>query len=340
MGHLAGRGEVGRARSTIEGRADMASSIFSTYSTGENRVTSSIMAVLQSLALPRIERLLGSLLEQSEFQLVRFDNQVSSAGPGIPDAEIAASCRILVETKIRRDAIKVDQLKRHLKKISDAKESTKLVLVLTPDEPQPKELEEFQNEPITWASFSMLDQAIDDLLDDKLEVVSEREAFLLRQLQAMLATEGLLGLINNVLVVPARNAWPRYQLLSAYVCQPNRAFQRVERMAFYCEGRIQVLVPKVLEVHDEVTLLPGSQKNWLNDLIEQVIKLEPSKKGATQKVIRLTPPDDKDTIRLSAPIPNDLKSKAGRPTAFTQSQRYVSLAKLKEAKTTSDLKEQ
>ena len=39
----------------------MPDSIFSTYRTGENRVTASILAVLRSLALHRIERLLGAL---------------------------------------------------------------------------------------------------------------------------------------------------------------------------------------------------------------------------------------------------------------------------------------
>lgn len=53
----------------------MTTNIFSTYSTGENRVTASIIAVLQSLSLSRIETLLGALLEQSEFELVRFQNQ-------------------------------------------------------------------------------------------------------------------------------------------------------------------------------------------------------------------------------------------------------------------------
>ena len=61
-------------------------SIFSTHSTGENRVTASIIAVLKSLSLPRIERLLGALLEQPEFELVRFQNQPSRGGAGAYNA--------------------------------------------------------------------------------------------------------------------------------------------------------------------------------------------------------------------------------------------------------------
>ncbi len=59
-------------------------SIFSSYSTGENRVTASILAVLRSLSLDRMQRILGAFLEESEFELVRFSNQVSRGGSSSP----------------------------------------------------------------------------------------------------------------------------------------------------------------------------------------------------------------------------------------------------------------
>jgi hypothetical protein len=62
------------------------SSIFSTYSTGENRVTASFLAVLRALSLDRMQRLLGNLMEQSDFELIRFENQPSKGAPGVPDA--------------------------------------------------------------------------------------------------------------------------------------------------------------------------------------------------------------------------------------------------------------
>lgn len=61
-------------------------SIFSTYSTGENRVTASFLAVLRSLSLDRMQRLLGALLEQSEFELIRFENQPSKGGAGVAES--------------------------------------------------------------------------------------------------------------------------------------------------------------------------------------------------------------------------------------------------------------
>ena len=74
--------------------------IFATYSTGENRVTASFLAVLRSLSLDRMQRLLAALLEQSEFELITFQNQPSKVGEGVPDAMIQSSCRLLVETKM------------------------------------------------------------------------------------------------------------------------------------------------------------------------------------------------------------------------------------------------
>jgi hypothetical protein len=55
----------------------MGNNLFSTYKTGENRVTASILAVVRSLSLGRIERILGALMEQSAFELVRFQNAVA-----------------------------------------------------------------------------------------------------------------------------------------------------------------------------------------------------------------------------------------------------------------------
>ncbi len=43
-------------------------------------LTASLLAVLGSLSLGRIERLLAAMLEQSEFELVRFQNQPSKGG--------------------------------------------------------------------------------------------------------------------------------------------------------------------------------------------------------------------------------------------------------------------
>ena len=313
------------------------SSIFSTYSTGENRVTASFLAVLRSLSLDRIQRLLGALLEQSEFELVRFENQPSKGGKGVPDAIIQSSIRILVETKIERNAVKLPQIERHLERLDEANEMTALLLIITPDDARPTVLESLDDRRAAWASFAALDQAIDELLDDKYEVVSEREAFLLRELQNMLLEEGLIASATDVVVVAARNAWPEYNEIHAYVCQPNRPFQQVSRVGFYSKGQVYPLVPKILESHDAVEMKKGIYDGALGSLVARLIDEQRRAEGELLKVLILSAPAAMDTLKLPRPIPNDMKSKTGKGTAFTMGQRYVSSEALMTATTTSDL---
>ncbi len=312
-------------------------SIFSTYSTGENRVTASILAVLRSLSLDRIQRLLGALLEQSEFELVRFENQPSKGGKGIPDAIIHSSARLLIETKIVRNGVGVDQISRHLKRLDDATEAQCVLLVVTPDDFRPQAIDGLNDDRVAWASFSALDQAIDEVLSDKNEVVSEREAFLLRELQIMLVAEGLLANANDVVVVAARNAWPEYNQIHAYVCQPDRAFQPVTHLAFYSKGQIYPLVPKIIDSFENVQIVGGQYEGVLGQLVDRLIKEQRRDEGGRNKILLLSAPNSSETIRLPSPIQNDMTSKSGKPTAFTMGQRYVASTKLRAAKTTSDL---
>jgi hypothetical protein len=312
-------------------------SIFSTYSTGENRVTASFLAVLRSLSLDRMQKLIGSLLEQSEFELARFENQPAKGGKGVPDAMILSNIRLLIETKIVRNALDAKQIKRHLERLDEVKELSRQLLLITPDETRPSILDSIDDQRVAWTSFSLLDQAIDSLLDDKYEVISEREEFLLRELQNMLVAEGLVASATDVVVVAARNAWPEYQQISAYVCQPNRPFQQVSRIAFYSKGQIYPLVPKILDSRNEVVIKKGVHDGLLGVLVDRLIDEKRRTEDETFKVLLLSAPDSPDTLKLPQPILNNSKSKTGKPTAFTMSQRYVASASLLTAKYTSDL---
>ena len=312
-------------------------SIFSTYSTGENRVTASFLAVLRSLSLDRMQRLLGNLLEQSEFELVHFENQPSKGGAGVPDAIIQSSIRFLLETKTVRDSVNSPQIKRHLERLDQVTEATALLLVLTPDDARPAVLDKLNDPRVVWASFVFLDQAIDEMLADNEEVVSEREAFLLRELQKMLSEESLLANANDVVVVAARSAWPEYNKLHAYVCQPNRPFQQVTRLGFYSRGNIHPLVPKIVATHDDVEMKRGKYDGELGKLVDKLLDDELRPEGGVFKVLLLSAPDSPETLKLPQPIPNDKLDKSGKTTAFTMRQRYVSSEALRLAKTTSDL---
>ena len=312
-------------------------SIFSTYSTGENRVTASFLAVLRSLSLDRMQRLIRALLEQAEFELIRFQNQQSKGGTGVPDAIIQSSIRLLVETKIVRDTVSLPQIKRHLERLDEATEATALLLVLTPDEARPMILEKLDDERVVWTSFSILDQAIDEMLEDKTEVASEREAFILRQFQKMLEEASLLKYPNDIVIVAARSAWPEYNHLHAYICQPNRSFQQVTRLGFYSKGEIHPLIPKIIASHDEVEMRRNTHQGELGKLVESLLDQGLRQEFGIFKVLMLSAPDSPETLKLDRPIPNNKLDKSGKGTAYTMSQRYSSSDRLRAAKTTLDL---
>jgi hypothetical protein len=315
-------------------------SLFSQYSQGENRVTASILAVLKSLAIPRTERLLQSLVGDTSSEFFRFSNQPSGNAGSVPDARISANFRIDIETKVRTDSVKEAQIRNHLSGLKKAKESTRLLILLTPDRTEPKVMGDFLGKPVMWRSFSELDSAIDELLEDSTEVVSEREAFLLRELQQMFHAEKLLKPANNVLVVPARNAWPEYLEYHAYICQPNRTFQDVDYLAFYADGEIKPKVAKILEVEEEVVIAPDRvPRTEFRQLVEKLVANKARETGATNKILLLSSPDEESTVDLDRAVPNNLTTNnvSGRTVAFTQNQRYVSMENLKEAKNTKDL---
>jgi hypothetical protein len=314
----------------------MQTSIFSTYKTGENRVTSSIVAVLEYLSLQRSERLFGAILQLPDFKFIKFDNQVSKGGEGVPDCVIAGRFQIVVETKIRRNTVNLEQLRRHLKRL-EGKLPSEYLLVLTPDDEQPSEIEKLGDDRVVWSSFASLDQAIGELLDDKKETISEREAFLLRHLQLMLEQENLLRSAYDVVVIPARFAWSEYNRIKAYVCQPDRFIQPVKYVAFYSSGQIRELVPKIIEMSKTVQFLRNAYPGRLGEIVNMFLDTKRVEEGERLQVFILSGPDDPETEHLSNPIQNDSQSQSGRVTAYTQNQRYVTLARLKKAKKTSDL---
>ena len=73
--------------------------LLSTYRTGENRVTSSTMAVFERIDLALVEELLRAVTGMgSELQAVTFENQVV-LGDATPDAQISARFSWWFETK-------------------------------------------------------------------------------------------------------------------------------------------------------------------------------------------------------------------------------------------------
>ena len=82
----------------------MPNPVFSTYTQGENRVTSTVIAVLQHINNQLAEDILEALTDESDLSLVSFDNPVMGVD-SVPDAAIKSSTALWFETKTSRDAV-------------------------------------------------------------------------------------------------------------------------------------------------------------------------------------------------------------------------------------------
>ena len=320
----------------------MTTPIFPPYIQRENRVTATVLAVLERLSLTLISRVLGALLSDDAFRLVSFENQVKGT-ISIPDARISGNSPLWIETKTERNSASEDQVRNHLEALHDGDR----LLLLTPDDRSPSWLSDFDDKRLTWANFRTLGDAIEEILEDTKDPPSEREAFLLRELTKFLEQEGLLySPEDHVLVVAARFAWPEYQELSAYICQPKRAFRRTAHLAFYSASDshpdntvIHSVVPRILEVEEEVTFQEGqieALSTKTRDLAEVLLRRikthRPDRLGETNKVLFLSARDSGETIKLENEVKNNLRR------AFTQGHRYVPLKALLNVTTTRQLK--
>ena len=341
----------------------MANPLFSRYSQGENRVTASILAVFERISFALVERILQILSGETNLSLLEIKNQIKSGKSGsVPDGAIQASFTYLIETKVVQSSLHQGQLTAHLSYLHSLPNmALKRLLVLTPDYQEPDVIRHLDSEWVVWASFNDLYAAISAItttsessetgeswLISDFPPPSEQERFLLRELAQMLLAEKLLNSGNSdaVLIVPARSAIADYHNFSVYLCQPNRSFQNVEYIGFYHDGVINRQIAKVLhqplEAVDlmedaiaEDTGLNAVVKQKLNELVEQLKTHNSSRYGVKCKVFFLSPPDSPATVTLAHDIRNDLRSRTGKPTAFTQGQRYVPLSALKRNPTTT-----
>lgn len=319
----------------------MANNIFSRYRQGENRVTATVLAVFEQLGTEAVESLLGSAVDGGDqsLELVRYRNQPGGAGEGIPDAQIRGSFNLLFETKVVPGAVKRAQLVRHLSAFDEEPASVERLYVLTPDGVEPEAVTSL-DERVLWISFASLRLAIDDYISSEQRVLGDRDIFLLRQLQDFIDEEGLATTPDNVVVIPARNAWGEYARFGIYICQPGRKFRNVEYLAFYRNKRIESVVPQVIAVYDHVEMTRENAaklaEGTANDqaiarLVARLLDEGERADRDTNKVFLLTQPEDSETVHLERALVHQSKN------AWVQNQRYVSLDKLVGAETTADL---
>lgn len=315
--------------------------IFSTYSTDENRVSGSLMAVLERLSLTTLESLLSTAAEE-ELTLVRFRTQPTNPyGPGTPDGSIEASALLLFEVKIKPGGVDLQQLRRHLAWLSESHSASKRLFYVTPDGARPAALDELDRpEQVIWTSFTMLDDAITEVLAEPVDLVSERERFLLREMADMFRLEGLVGGFDTV-VVAGRVSWPEYLEYGIYACQAERSFRDVPYFGFYVDKQIQRFLPRRLKWmpsvrFDEDTaarlrVSEDSLDRRVGEAIPTIVESTVRGPRETYGVMVLTRSDEPETLEIE-PVPHR------EPGAWTQAQRYTSSELLREApRNTSEL---
>lgn len=327
----------------------MPTPLFSTYRQGENRVTSTLLGVLQRLSLPNIDRILQALLED-DFSLVTFENQPKGRKT-VPDARIGTRPAIWIETKTARNAVRLEQITGHAEVLS----SGETLLLLTPDDTRPKRLDDIRppslRDRISWSNFHVLASAIEEILRNEQEPPSEHEAFLLREFVLMLQHDGLLGSTTpRVMVLAARDAWPMYKLLGVYRCsvdKPMSSSKNPDRMAFYVAGEIMPRVPRIKSVIESIDM---NRSEEIESLASGQRELAVELKGRIQrhkqhhefnrafKIMFLSEHDDYETVRLEKPILNNKKDKHGKAVPYTfGAPIYVTLESLQNSNWTSQL---
>ena len=308
--------------------------LFSTYRQGENRVTSSMLAVFERIDLSLLEAILAAATAEASLQLVTFVNQPAGKGGSVPDARISANFAYWFEVKTARNALSKPQLEEHLKNL-DAGMPNERLFVVTPDVAEPAAIAALGDMRVVWFNFRSVSDAIDSVLADPAGLVAEQARFLLRELQSLLIEEGLVE-TDEVVVVAARVAYPEYLKHAGYVCQPNRAFRDgLTHMAFYAEAAIQPQVARIVHRIGSVPFtaaeasqrrLTGGADELVAELIESMLTSGARTDGTEYGVFLLSPSDHPDTIVMDNPIANDTVVESGRAWAWTMGQRYVSLA--------------
>jgi hypothetical protein len=323
----------------------MPNPLFSTYRGGENRVTSSLMAVFERIGLALVQELLEAATGTGEeLRTVTFENQVVNVG-AVPDARISARFTWWFETKTARGGYTAeghdrDQVRAHAQQLEDDPHAR--LFVLTPDPVTPSWFErlsgvnEAVRQQVVWLSFKDLADAITGILAVSTRLIGEQSRFLLTELVALFEADGLLT-NDDAVVVAAKSAWLEYLRYSAYICQPDRTFREgISHFGFYYHGSIQSKVAKIRAYHPAVAFSPteaarlsDAGEHGRADLIDRALTDGVRVEGNSHGVMLLSGPSGADTVQLDAPIVNDTKTAAGRTWAWTLSQRYTRLDRLR-----------
>lgn len=132
---------------------------------------------------------------------------------------------------------------------------------------------------------------------------------------------------SRVLVVAGRDARDQALKQGIYQCQNRRAFRPSRWIAFYADGRIDTLAEIEGPPEDDVLV---ANRPDLADVAGDMPWTH-GRSNEPRTILRL-----KNAASVG-PIENDKRDRLGRKTAWTQSQGYTTIERLRAAKYTSEL---
>lgn len=140
--------------------------LFSTYRQGENRVTSSMLAVFERIDLTLLESILAAAAGESSLQMVAFTNQPPGKGHSVPDARISARFTYWFEVKTARNVLSSSQLSEHLANLGE--DGDERLFVITPDAEQPIVVSNINDTRVVWFNFRSLYDAMEGVVGGSL----------------------------------------------------------------------------------------------------------------------------------------------------------------------------
>jgi hypothetical protein len=327
----------------------MHSGLFSAYRQGENRVTSSVLAVFERLDVGLLRRILATASGNPEMALLTFTNQVRGEGGGsVPDGAITANVGYYFEVKTDREAVREAQLREHVRHL-DGRFRDERLFVLTPDRTEPPAVRRLGDPRLTWFAFRELGDAIDDVLADRYVEVPELQRYLLRELLALFDRDGLLSAVDTVIVPVNAQSLALYRRRGVYLCQPGRSIsEQVHYVGFYADGEIKPEIARILHRRDEVVFETDlavratdsclGQSDPIYEMVLELLKHGEIAEDTVLQMFILSKSADALTLRLPEPVVGDATSPTGRHVAWTRNQRYVYSDDLRTApRTTTEL---
>ncbi|TFD95456.1 hypothetical protein E2605_13675 [Dysgonomonas capnocytophagoides] len=299
-------------------------SIFGYYDQVENRVTSALLQVLKSGGTDFIAEIMSKIddveFPSSEITILTQKGENKNIYDGL--LECSFSFRVLVESKVKLEAIKERQLNGL---IENAKSPNDFILYITPDHEKPQALKK-EGVNLYWTNWKDINQILQDV-NPFVEPVS----FLINEFTKYLDQLGLLEIIepqNRVQIAAGSYGEPVALEYGFYACQNNRPRKDSNYLAFYNNRGIHSLFEIIGEPINDYDLLQSEDES-----IKEYLKAKEPNYNSNNKrqFYRLKFIQELD-------ITHNKKNKNGKDSAYTMGVfRYTTIDRILKANTTEEL---